>query len=162
VEKLMKFSRMYPIQPSGFVFSARSLARFEGVDPRIVRVTKLALDYSEVDFGITCGLRTLEEQKLLVAEGRSRTLKSKHLTGHAVDVVAYKGGKVSWAFGEYLLIAEAFRLASEELGTPITWGAAWLAPLANYNSPREAWETYKATRIKQDREPFIDGPHFQL
>jgi len=158
----MKFSRIFSPEISGFILSRRSLERLEGVDENLVYITKLALDYSTVDFGVTSGLRTLEQQKLLVADGRSQTLKSKHLEGKAVDVVAYKAGSVSWDFEHYVEIAEAFRMAAEEEGIPVTWGAAWLAPLQDYTSSRQALDVYKATRKKQGRKPFIDGPHFQL
>lgn len=77
-----------------FRLSSRSLARLDGVHPDLIRVVKRAIQITPVDFGITEGLRTKERQKELVAKGASRTLKSRHLTGHAVDVVAYIGSEV--------------------------------------------------------------------
>lgn len=158
----MKFTNMFAPELSGFKLSQRSQDRLVGVNPQLVEVTKLALDYSAVDFGVTCGLRTLEQQRLLVADGKSQTLKSKHLEGKAVDVVAYHGSKVSWELEDYVTIAEAFRIASVETGIDITWGAAWLAPLHKYRSSRLAMDEYVSLRQTQGKRPFIDGPHFQL
>jgi peptidoglycan LD-endopeptidase CwlK len=47
------------------------------------------------DFRIQAGLRTRERQAELVARGASRTMYSRHLTGHAVDLVALGGGEIS-------------------------------------------------------------------
>ncbi len=74
-----------------FRFSQRSEKNLAGVKPQLVAVVRRALALSDVDFGITEGLRTKERQKQLVAEGKSQTMNSRHLTGDAVDVVAYVG-----------------------------------------------------------------------
>lgn len=94
------------------------------------------MELTEIDFGITEGLRTKERQKQLVAEGKSQTMNSRHLTGDAVDVVAYVGSLVSWEWALYEKIAQAFKQAAVELNTPVEWGGDW--------------DTLK------------DGPHFQL
>lgn len=119
-----------------FKFSSRSEKNLQGVNPDLVKVTRRALEISEVDFGITEGLRSRYRQKQLVATGKSQTMNSRHLTGHAVDVVAYIGSQVSWEWPLYEKIAEAFRQASRELNIPVEWGGDW--------------KTLK------------DGPHFQL
>ena len=121
---------------NNFKFSQRSENNLRGVHPDLVKVVRLALELSPVDFGITEGLRTVERQKQLVAEGKSQTMNSRHLTGHAVDVVAYVGNQVSWEWPLYEKIAAAFRQASQELNIPVEWGGDW--------------KTLK------------DGPHFQL
>ncbi|WP_433947434.1 M15 family metallopeptidase [Brevundimonas diminuta] len=108
-----------------FRLSSRSLARLDGVHPDLIRVVKRAIQITPVDFGITEGLRTKERQKELVAKGASRTLNSRHLTGHAVDVVAYIGSEVRWDWPLYPKIAAAFRQATKEEGVPITWGGDW-------------------------------------
>ncbi len=76
-----------------FKFSSRSEKNLQGVNPDLVKVTRRALEISEVDFGITEGLRSRYRQKQLVATGKSQTMNSRHLTGHAVDVVAYIGSQ---------------------------------------------------------------------
>lgn len=119
-----------------FKLSQRSLDKLQGVDKRLVAVVNRAIELTEVDFGITEGLRTKERQEQLVAEGKSQTLNSKHLRGMAVDVVAYVDGKVSWDKQHYQTIAEAFKQAADELNVSIRWGG-------NFKS-------------------FFDGPHFEL
>ncbi|HCO6412827.1 TPA: M15 family peptidase, partial [Escherichia coli] len=81
---------------SQFRFSSRSEKNLQGVNPDLVKVTRRALEISSVDFGITEGLRSRCRQKQLVDTGKSQTMNSRHLTGHAVDVVAYVGSQVSW------------------------------------------------------------------
>jgi hypothetical protein len=121
---------------SSFRFSQRSESRLQGVHPDLVKVTRRALELSPVDFGITEGLRSQERQKQMVAQGSSQTMNSRHLTGHAVDVVAYAGSDISWDMPLYQQIAQAFKQASVELSIPVEWGGDW--------------KTLK------------DGPHFQL
>jgi hypothetical protein len=74
-------------------FSTASYRKLLGVRPELVAVATLALDRSPLDFRVTEGLRTLSRQQQLVKEGASRTMNSRHLTGHAIDVVALIGGK---------------------------------------------------------------------
>lgn len=110
---------------SEFKFSQRSEDRLKGVHPDLVKVVRRALQLSHVDFGITEGLRTPERQKQLVAEGKSQTLKSRHITGHAVDVYAYPTPAGSWDMTYYRQIADAFKAASIELKIPVEWGGDW-------------------------------------
>lgn len=110
---------------NNFKFSQRSENNLKGVKPQLVAVVRRALELSAVDFGITEGLLTQERQKQLYAEGKSQTMNSRHLTGEAVDVVAYVGGTVSWDFPLYRKISEAFKHAAQELNTPIDWGGDW-------------------------------------
>ncbi len=79
-----------------FTLSQRSLGRLDGVKNELHSVVTTAIGLSNVDFGVTSGLRTQKEQEDLVARGASQTMKSKHLTGDAVDVVAYIGSRISW------------------------------------------------------------------
>ena len=83
-----------------FKLSQRSLSNLEGVKPELVKVVHTAIEITSIDFGVTQGLRTVQEQRQLVASGASQTRKSKHLTGDAVDVVAYLGSRISWELRE--------------------------------------------------------------
>jgi len=145
-------------------FSKRSLQRLEGVKPELVEVTKTALELSRIDFGVTCGLRTVQEQRELVARGASRTMRSKHITGDAVDVVAYIGKRISWELSLYDDIADAFKAAAMEHDVKIRWGAAWNVPdLREWDGTmQDAMDFYIDTRRSQGRRPFIDGPHIEL
>lgn len=121
---------------SGFRFSQRSYNRLCGVRPELVAVASRALLLTSVDFGITEGLRTVERQRELVASGASQTMRSRHLTGHAIDVVAYVGGAVRWDWPLYEKIAAAFKQAAGDLRVPLEWGGDWAS--------------------------LKDGPHYQL
>lgn len=111
---------------SGFKFSVRSLKALDGVDPDLIRVARRALELTTVDFVVTEGLRTVERQKELVALKASKTMRSKHLVGRAIDVMAVvPEDEDPWDFKWYFPIAGAFKQASKELGIPIVWGGDW-------------------------------------
>jgi len=147
-----------------YKLSKRSLARFEGVDEKMIRVVKTAITFSTVDFGVIQGLRTIEEQRELVAKGASQTMKSKHLDGLAVDLMAYVGSRGSWELSLYDNIADAMKLAAIEEDVAIRWGAAWQIPdIREWDGTmQDAMDNYIDLRRSQGRRPFIDGPHFEL
>lgn len=119
-----------------FRLSQRSLVRLQGVHPDLIAVVEAAIRLTEVDFMVIEGLRDPARQAVLVKAGASRTLNSRHLSGHAVDVAALVDGRVRWDWPLYGRIAEAFKAAARELRVPLTWGGDW-------------------TRLR-------DGPHFEL
>lgn len=108
-----------------FRLSERSMKRLEGVHPRLIALVKEAAALSPVDFMVTEGLRTPQRQAALVKAEASRTLRSRHLTGHAVDVAALVEGQVRWDWPLYPRIAAAFKAAAVRQGTPIVWGGDW-------------------------------------
>lgn len=119
-----------------FRFSSRSLRNMEGVHPDLVAVAHRALEITEIDFLVTEGLRTREKQIELVRAGASRTTRSRHLTGHAIDVAAWVAGGVRWDWPLYEELSRAFKQAAAELKVPIVWGGDW--------------------------KSFRDGPHYEL
>ena len=147
-----------------FKLSKRSLSRLEGVNPKLVTVVTTAITMSKIDFGVICGLRTIEEQRELVAKGASQTMKSKHIEGNAVDLMAYIGSRGSWEMNLYDDIADAMKIAADEHNIQIRWGAAWHIPdLREWDSSmQDAMNEYIDLRRSQGRRPFIDGPHFEL
>ena len=147
-----------------FKLSSRSLAKLEGIHPDMIKICMEAINLTKIDFGITCGMRTLAQQEELVRTKRSQTLKSKHLKGLAVDVVAYFGSEVSWDGAVYDDIADAFAQASRNLSIPVRWGGAWhINSISDYNDNMEAaTNSYVDTRRRQGKRPFFDGPHFEL
>ena len=118
------------------ILGARSLGRLEGVHPDLVRIVKTAAAMSNLDFTVLEGVRTLERQRQLVAEGASKTLKSRHLTGHAVDLAPMIGGKVSWDWPLYNRLAKIVKAAAAAEKVPLQWGGDW--------------------------RTFKDGPHWEL
>jgi peptidoglycan L-alanyl-D-glutamate endopeptidase CwlK len=119
-----------------FRLSERSRRNLAGVAPALVAVVKRALEISEVDFVVTEGRRSPERQRELFKAGATRTLNSRHLTGHAIDLAALVGGQVRWDWPLYAKIADAMKRAGREQGTKIVWGGNW--------------------------RTFRDGPHFEL
>ena len=143
--------------------------KLEGVHPAMTGVVERAIQITDVDFGVTQGIRTFEEQQANVAAGRSQTMKSKHLLqddgfSHAVDVVAYVGPNVSWELNLYDNICDDFKQAAEETGAAIKWGAAWSEGyIRSYpGTAEDAMMAYVDLRRSQGRRPFIDAPHFEL
>jgi len=147
-----------------FKLSQRSLDRLEGVDGALVAVVQRAIKVTTIDFGVTEGLRTIERQQELVDRGASKTMKSKHLNGLAVDLVAYLGPRVSWELNLYDNIADAMKQAATELDVPLRWGGAWTTSnICEWQGTMEqAMTAYIDRRRLQNRRPFIDGPHFEL
>ena len=148
-----------------FRLSKRSLNKLEGVDEKLVATVKLAIAVTKIDFGVICGLRTMEEQRVLVDKGASKTMRSKHLDGKAVDLMAYIGdGRASWELNLYDDIADAMKEAAVETGAVLRWGAAWHIPdIRQWNGTMEdAMNAYVDLRRSEGKRPFIDGPHFEI
>ena len=145
----------------GWKFGKRSEMKMVGIEKRLEEVTRRALELSPVDFGVTCGLRTQHEQNQLRAQGKSQAKHSRHQDGMAVDVVAYIDGKVSWDLKHYVTISDAFAKACKELDVPLRWGGAWTHNL-NEHTGTEAHKAYVSLRKSQGRQPFIDGPHYEI
>ena len=113
--------------------SNKSLQKLDGVHPDMVAVVKLAISITGQDFSVGEGLRSVSRQKELVATGKSTTMNSRHITGHAVDLFPYP---LSWDWEYFYPIADAMKAAAKELKIDLEWGGDW--------------------------ESFPDGPHFQL
>ena len=147
-----------------FKLSQRSLDRLEGVKPDLVKVVKRAIELTTVDFGVIEGVRTEERQKELVAKGASKTMKSKHLDGNAVDLMVYVDGRGCWELNLYDEVADAMRQAAIEEGVPVRWGCAWhIDNIVDYDGTmEEAMNAYIDLRRSQGKRPFLDGPHFEL
>ena len=79
-----------------FALSAKSRRELSGVHPRLRAVVEAAITDCPVDFIVHDGLRTIEEQREYVKQGVSKTMKSRHLTGRAVDLVPFINGKPRW------------------------------------------------------------------
>ena len=116
--------------------SARSQLALDGVHPDLVRVVERAHERG-ASFGMTEGLRSLARQKKLLAEGRSRTLRSRHLSGHAIDFVARNAaGQLVYDENDMRGCARVFKKAAVDCEVPLEWGGDW--------------------------KGFVDTPHLQL
>ena len=105
--------------------SKASLAKLQGVHPDLVRVIQRAAAASKIPFAVVEGLRSLERQKQLKAAGATKILNSRHITGHAVDLVPLIDGKVRWDWPLYRKLA------------PFVWAAA----RAEHVVPGHGYET---------------------
>ena len=120
----------------------RDHARLAGLHPDLVRVVERAR--LAVPFMVVEGLRTRERQAKLVAIGASRTMNSRHLTGHAVDLVYWlddgdgvpENGEIRWDWPLARQVAAAVKAAAQEEDVALVWGGDWPS--------------------------FPDGPHFEL
>jgi peptidoglycan L-alanyl-D-glutamate endopeptidase CwlK len=119
-----------------FALSQRSKDRLKGVHPDLVKVIEEAIKESPLDFSISEGLRTKERQKVLFDSGKSQTMNSRHITGHAIDFAVIKDGEVTWDFKYYQLVADHIKKVAKELCVDIVWGGDW--------------------------QSFRDGPHIEL
>ena len=119
-----------------FSLSQRSKDRLKGVHPDLVKVIEEAIKESPLDFSISEGLRTKERQKVLFDSGKSQTMNSRHITGHAIDFAVIKDGEVTWDFKYYQLVADHIKAVAKALDVPIIWGGDW--------------------------QSFRDGPHVEL
>lgn len=122
----------------------RSEARLSGVHQDLQSVVREAIKITEQDFSVVEGLRSVERQRELFNKGKSKTMNSRHLTGHAVDLIPYPfHGDVDQDgipniedWDQYYPIADAMMAAAKEFGVDLEWGGNW--------------------------KGFPDGPHFQL
>lgn len=123
---------------SGFILNPRSEKNLTGVHDDLVRVVRRAAkDCPDgISFIVTEGLRTVEKQKTLMASGASRTMRSRHLTGHAIDIAAIVAGEVRWDFPLYTRLSVVMKKAAADEKVQIEWGGDW--------------------------RTFKDGPHYQL
>ena len=147
-----------------YKLSTKSQERLIGVEPELKEIVYEAIKVTKVDFGVIEGLRTEEKQKQLVESGASQTMKSKHLEGRAVDLMAYIGGRGSWELSVYDEIADAMKQAAIKVDVAVRWGAAWtVTDIREWTGTmEEAMNSYIDTRRGQGRRPFIDAPHFEL
>ena len=147
-----------------YKLSTRSQERLMGIEPELKEVVYEAIKVTKIDFGVIEGLRTEEKQKQLVESGASQTMKSKHLEGRAVDLMAYIGGRGSWELNVYDEIADAVKEAAVKVDVAVRWGAAWtVTDIREWEGTMEdAMNSYIDTRRSQGRRPFIDAPHFEL
>ncbi|MFF0930839.1 M15 family metallopeptidase [Proteus mirabilis] len=122
---------------SKFRLSKRSEENLRGVHPDLVKVVHRALEITDIDFMVIEGKRNEARQRQLVASGKSQTMNSRHLTGHAVDCAPLVNNQIPWNDGSYFKkVADAMMQAAKEFGVDIEWGGNW--------------------------KTFKDGPHFQL
>lgn len=121
---------------NNFYLSDKSKEMLRGVHKDLAAIVGKAITLVDVDFSVIEGMRTEARQQILFDSGATNTLRSRHLTGHAVDLAAWVDSRTDWSWPLYRKIAKAMKLSANMLNTPLEWGGDW--------------------------RTFKDGPHFQL
>ena len=106
-------------------FSRRSRDNLKDVHPHLVEIMERAIAITEIDFVVIEGLRTIERQRGLVAKGASKTMNSRHLTGHAVDIVPLLDDEIRWDWPLYYELAPYIKQAARDCRFPVEWGGDW-------------------------------------
>ncbi len=145
-------------------FGEESWKELNGVVLPLQVCTTYALYLSSQDFAVYDGLRTQEEQNELVAKGSSVILQSRHLTGHAVDLVPYVGGKLRWDWLPLFEITKAMHKVSVFMGLGLRWGGVWDKPLneLNPNNLEQEVSEYIQRRKDAGKRVFVDGAHYEI
>lgn len=119
-----------------FSLGSRSRSKLHGVHEDLIIVFATAIQRTDIDFSVIEGMRTKARQKKLVESGASKTMRSRHLTGHAVDIAPYVAGEIRWDWPLYDRLAKTVKQAAKDCGIEVEWGGDWVS--------------------------FKDGPHWQL
>jgi peptidoglycan L-alanyl-D-glutamate endopeptidase CwlK len=122
--------------PEKYDLTNSSKQRLKGVHPDLIKIVEKALEITDINFTILEGLRSKERQRILVQKGASKTMKSRHLTGHAVDIAPVINGQVTWDWKYYYHLEKIIKTAAKQVNIIVEWGGDW-------------------TKFK-------DGPHWQL
>ena len=146
-----------------YFLSDASRAELHGVHRDLIKVVQGAICVTELDFSVLEGIRSVERQKELFNKKKTKTMKSRHLTGHAVDLVPYVKGKSSFDWNDVYKVARAMRTASIETGIPIKWGGVWDKNMDELDSDMKL-EVMSFISREECKNPdrFLDGVHFQL
>jgi peptidoglycan L-alanyl-D-glutamate endopeptidase CwlK len=122
--------------PEKYDLTNSSKQRLKGVHPDLIKIVEKALEITDINFTILEGLRSKERQRILVQKGASKTMKSRHLTGHAVDIAPVINGQVTWDWKYYYHLEKIIKTAAKQVNIIVEWGGDWIK--------------------------FKDGPHWQL
>lgn len=138
--------------------SEASIKKMAGVHPDLQRIAVAAAKRLPFPVIVTEGVRTIERQRELFAQGRTKpgkivtwTMDSRHRVqkcgyGCAVDLAPVApDGKIDWENkARFFAIGEAMKAAASNENVPIRWGYDW-----------------DGDGKLQERGEY-DGPHFEL
>lgn len=122
-----------------YKFSDRSLEKLKGVHPKLIEFAERLIKISPYDFCITQGVRTVEQQQKLYAQGRTTPgkivtncdgikHKSNHQVkndglGYAFDIAILIDNKINWDKKYYIEIGKVAEELMKEYR--VEWGGNW-------------------------------------
>ena len=135
-------------------FGKRSTENLNSAHPDLVRVANKALSYGVMDFSVIEGHRSVERQKELYDDGKSKidgiNRKGKHnyTPSRAIDIMPYPAtvnGVNVWGDNQrWCVLAGLMFAAASEIQVNIRWGGDWDGDGNNADSS------------------FNDYPHFEI
>ena len=134
-----------------YELSKSSKEKLETCDKRLIKIVETAIKISKIDFGVSCGHRSIEEQQKLFKEGKNRVdgikTKGKHnfYPSKAVDLFAYVDGAISYEIADLSYIAGIIDAVANQLGYKVRWGGNW-----------------DSDGIIMKDQNFNDLPHFEI
>jgi peptidoglycan L-alanyl-D-glutamate endopeptidase CwlK len=123
-------------------FAQSSIDMMRDVEPRLAAVMYEAKERAIIDFDVSCGHRSIEEQKKLFDNNRSLLDGTNHKSKHnyfpakAVDIYAYKGKYADYSKEKMYYLSQIIKESAKDLGVKIRWGGDW--------------------------KDFVDMPHYEL
>ena len=115
-----------------FKFGKKSLDKINNAKfhPKLRLLLVEAIKTSPLDFTVIETVRTIEQQRIYVAKGTSKTMKSRHIPStnksglcEAVDIAPYP---IDWKnTARFKQLAEHIKKTAKALNINIVWGGDW-------------------------------------
>ena len=125
-----------------WVLSKSGEQKLSTCNTEIQLIIRKALQISPIDFGVSCGHRTVEQQQIEFKAGRSHldgiNKKSKHnlLPSKGIDLYAYVNGKADYSDKYMGILAGVILSIAKDMGIELEWGGNWksLKDMPHYNT----------------------------
>ena len=115
-----------------FKFSKKSLDKINNpkFHPKLKQLLLEAIKTTPIDFTVLETVRTIEQQRIYVTKGTSKTMKSRHIPStnksglcEAVDIAPYP---IDWKnIAKFKQLSEHILKVAKQLGINIEWGGMW-------------------------------------
>ena len=162
-----------------FTLSGHSQSLLSAVSPDLRRVVIHAIQVTALDFAVSEGWRSSQDQMKDWLKGRSRfngipvgqtqggiagTGLGNHQSGRAVDLVPLVNGLPDYSdWSNFYPLADAMRTAALAESVTIRWGGVWDRLLNNLPAGPVPLELARNDYAKRHGgHALLDGPHFEL
>ena len=115
-----------------FKFGTKSLRLINNAKfhPKLKLLLTEAIKTSPIDFTVIETVRKIEQQKIYVAKGTSKTMKSKHIPSvnksglcEAFDIAPYP---INWKdIKKFIQLSQHIKAVAKHLGISIEYGGDW-------------------------------------